>query len=490
MAARLTPTVGLEIHVRLATGGKLFCSCEFRFGAPPNSLVCPVCLGLPGSLPVLDRQAVSLALRAGVALEATLNPVSEFARKNYFYPDLPRNYQITQYERPLFRGGALDLRGVGGPRVRLSRLHLEEDAGRSLAVPAEEENLAGHSLVDLNRAGTPLLEIVTEPDLQGGDQARFWLQNLLQTLQHCGVCAGKMAEGDLRCDVNVGLDGAGSGPLSETKNLNSFRHVAQAVDHEIERLQGLARNGDRLVPTTRGWDPARRCTTFLRNKEETRDYRYFPEPDLPLLTVPAAEFREEVALLPELPVRRRQRLMEEWHLEEAEARALCRNRSVADFWEEVTVALDREGVAGAGRLAASWVLGPLRDDEVAPADQAGTSYPPPGFVVDLLGLLADSTINSRVARRVLHRWRAGRDTRLPREMVAQEGWGQITDPAVLGGYCDQVLAARDRVVQEYLGGRETVLEYLLGQVLELTRGKGHPGVVRRLLVDKLEQYRP
>ena len=485
MAGGLIPTVGLEIHVRLATGRKLFCACAYHFGAPPNSQVCPVCLGLPGSLPVPDPEAVALALRAGAALQARLNPFSEFARKHYFYPDLPRNFQITQYEHPLFEGGLLDATAAGGQLVHLQRLHLEEDAGRSLT---QGEN---RTLVDANRAGTPLLEIVTRPELRDGSQTRAWLQVLLATLQYCGVCEGNMARGDLRCDANVGLQGVATGPLTELKNLNSFRHVAQAVDFEIQRLEELVHSGQAVPVTTRSWDPAEQRTRFLRHKEAGRDYRYFPEPDIPPLRVPAGRLAEAAKSLPELPLPRRLRLQRQWQLSADEARALCRTRSQADYWEEVAAGLKDRQVAEAGRMAAHWVLGPLsgygsgEEHTGGKATAEAPVWPPPSFLVDILAMLAGGEITARVAQRILERRLGGEDERDPATMVRAEGWGQIWDNDYLDGICRRVLGENGEVVSEYRSGRTQVLEFLVGQAMRLSGGRAPAAELRRLLGDKL-----
>ncbi len=480
MVSPLKATVGLEIHVRLATGRKLFCACPVRFQAPPNTLVCPVCLGLPGSLPVPDHGAVRLALRAGAALGARLNPVSEFARKHYFYPDLPRNFQITQYDHPLFRWGELDTRATGGCRVRLQRLHLEEDAGRSVD-PAGGE----HTLVDANRAGAPLLEIVTEPDLGDGRQSRRWLQSLLLVLQHCGVCEGNMAEGDLRCDANVGLVGHGPGALTEIKNLNSFRHVAQAVDREIQRLQGMVEKGETPAVTTRGWDAARRDTVFQRSKEETRDYRYFPEPDIPPLQVAEDWWQAAREGVPELPHARQLRLQQSWGLTSQEAWALSRSLDWAGYWEEVARSLDDRGIREAGRLAATWVLGPVS----ALAPKGSPASLAPEVLVELLELLAGRDITAEVARQVLGRRLEQGDPRPPRTMVRDEGWLSLRAGPELEAVIDGVLERHPAIVRDYLEGRVQVLEYLLGQVMKLTRGRAQPSMVRQMLGDKLAGLR-
>ena len=493
MAPRLRPTVGLEIHVRLATGHKLFCGCAFRFGAEPNTLVCPVCLGLPGSLPVLDRAAVDLALRTGAALGCRSHPVSEFERKNYFYPDLPKNYQITQYARPLLTGGRLPLPGSKGQEVRLRRIHLEEDAGRTLAVPAPGgRTTSGDIRVDFNRAGTPLMEIVTEPDLSSGDEARDWLRLLLQTLEYLEVCDGNLAEGSLRCDVNVGLRGSGmdpeQGPWSEVKNLNSFRAVGKAVDHEIQRLRAEIRRGAVLRAQTRSWDPAGERTRFLRFKEKSRDYRYFPEPDLPPLVLAPGQLAAAAADLPELPPARQDRLSSHWALSAGDVRTICRTRILADYFEALAADLAaRTGdEPGSGRLAATWTVGPLLHEAEDRGFARLAALVPPPVMAELLAMVQEKEITGKTARQVFHELAAGREKRSPQQIIREQGLGLIRDPVLIRSLCRQIMADNPQQVASVKQGRAKVLEFLVGQVLKQVSGRASPAVVRRCLVEEIQ----
>jgi aspartyl-tRNA(Asn)/glutamyl-tRNA(Gln) amidotransferase subunit B len=492
MAPELTPTIGLEIHVRLDTGRKLFCHCTYDFGAPANARTCPVCLGLPGSLPVLDQAAVDLALRVGVALGCRINPVSEFDRKNYFYPDLPRNYQITQFERPLLTGGRLDVPGQEAT-VRLRRIHLEEDAGRSLeaaSVSGQPPRLG----VDANRAGAPLLEIVTEPDLTSGAQARRWLGNLLQTLEYLEVCDGKMAEGSLRCDANVGFEVAGgragrAGPLTEIKNLNSFRFIAQALDHEIQRLGALISGGGQPEVQTRSWDAAAGCTRFMRRKEATLDYRYFPEPDLPPLVVAPARIQAARLAQPELPQARRDRFIRQYGLAPENASTLCRTRQLADYFESCTAAVDGQlggDLAGAAAASASWVLGPvLRECGGREQGTMGT-VAPPDRLAEVVALLARGSVSQGVARDLFQRLVDEGPAFSPGETVIKEGLQRIQDEAVIRQWCGQVVAQFPEQAAAVTAGKAAVLEFLVGQVMKLGKGRADPETVRRELGKVLE----
>lgn len=490
MEPHLIPTVGLEIHVRLATGRKLFCPCAYTFAATPNSQVCPVCLGLPGSLPVLDETAVDLALRAGLALGCRPNQVSEFARKNYFYPDLPRNYQITQYDRPLLTGGYLALPAEEGAVVGLRRIHLEEDAGRSLADPAGSA-AAATTRVDCNRAGTPLMEIVTEPDLDGGDQARRWLRLLLQTLEYLDVCDGNLAEGSLRCDANVGLrmpdQIMADRPFSEIKNLNSFRAIGQAVDHEIERLATELAAGRTPRAQTRSWDGAAGRTRFLRFKEQTQDYRYLPEPDLPQLRLSAQRIIRCSGDRPELPVARRSRLEKEYGLSREDSRTICRTRSRADFFEATAIKLIARSENGprAGKLAGSWMVGPVLP-EIEKQGMAGFSgRVSPADLAELLDHLQRETITAKVAGSIFEALAGGSEKRSVARMIQEDNLALIRDPDKIRKWCRQVLDDHPMQVDAYQQGKTQVLEFLVGEVLGRSQGRAHPDLVRKTLIAEI-----
>jgi aspartyl-tRNA(Asn)/glutamyl-tRNA(Gln) amidotransferase subunit B len=463
-------TIGLEIHVRLRTATKLFCPCANEADAPPNTRICPVCMGLPGALPVLADRAVDLAVRAALGLGAQVARRSVFARKHYFYPDLPRNYQITQHSRPLARGGGF---AAGGVAVRIRRLHLEEDAGRS------RHRRGGPTAVDLNRAGTPLVEIVTEPDLRSGETARAWLKELRRRLVFLGVTDGRMQDGSLRCDANVGF--ADVGVLTELKNLNSFRAVARAVDHEAARLRRLAAGTAALVRTTRAWDEGAGRTHLLRTKETVPDYRYLEEPDLPALLVAGRRLERLAAALPPGPGQREQELRARG-VAAAAAAELCREPWLAAYATDV---LDRlqagAGPAAAARLAAlaaSWirteVLRDVPDPEAAPPAVA------PGPLAGLLGLLAAGDITRPVAKAIHARLQAG-DPRSPRRIVAEERLEPLADPVAIRQLCRTALAAHPAEAAALRAGRVRLREFFVGQVLQLSGGRARPEVVGREL---------
>ncbi len=526
MSAATAARVGLEIHARLRTRSKLFCACAADYGAPPNSRTCPVCLGLPGSLPVLNGRAVELALRVALAVGARPAPRSAFARKSYFYPDLPRNYQITQYERPLAVGGALALgAGPRRRRVRIERLHLEEDAGRLLhggGGPA-----AAPTRVDLNRAGTPLLEIVTAPDLRDGEEAAELLRRLRRLLLHLEACDGNLEEGSLRCDANVSLGGddapgggaaasvrpgAGAGRppgappgLVEIKNLNSFGALRRAVAHEIERQGAVLAAGGRIERQTRGWDATGARTVFLRSKERAHDYRYFPEPDLPPLVVAEALVERVARSLPEPPEERARRLAREHGLSRERADLLCETPELAGYFEAVAADLaggrgdgpggagkggpaaegsSRSADAAAGRLVAGWlateVLGHLRR-----AGLTVESLPvPPGRMARLLRLIRDGVVSRRAAREVLAAMLAtGQE---PEALVRSLGLERTDDPAELTAAAAAVLAAHPDEVAAYLRGRRGLLAFFMGRLMGRTEGRADPQAARRALLDLLD----
>ena len=349
------PVIGLEIHAQLLTDTKIFCGCRTRFGDPPNTHVCPVCAGLPGALPVLNRRAVDLAVRAALSLGCRINARSEFARKNYFYPDLPKGYQISQYDQPLASAGLVEIPGAGSRvRVAITRVHMEEDAGKSLHEGFPDS--AQHTYIDYNRSGVPLIEIVTEPDLRSAADAATFFETLRQLLVWLGVSDGNMEEGSLRCDANVSVRRAGTEPLgtkAEVKNLNSFRHLQKALEHEIARQAELLADGGRVVQETRLWDPVSARTVSMRSKEEAHDYRYFPEPDLPPLVFSAARVAAIAEGLPELPHVRRARFVAEYGLSDNDAGEMTRSRGIADYFEETA------RHAGNPKAAKDWVMGEL-----------------------------------------------------------------------------------------------------------------------------------
>lgn len=473
--------IGLEVHAQLATRTKLFCSCPAAFGAAPNAHVCPVCLGLPGALPVLNGQAVALALRVAEALGADIARRSAFARKNYFYPDLPKNYQITQYEEPLAANGRLEVPVPGATRpVRVVRLHLEEDAGKLVHDPAG----AGATLVDLNRAGVPLLEIVTAPDLRGGAEAQACLARLRRTLLYLGACDGGMEEGSLRCDANVSVRPRGSAALGvkvEVKNVNSLRGLRRAIDHEAARQAQLLAEGSRVAPETRGWDADAGRTVPMRSKEGEPDYRYFPEPDLPPLVLAEAEIAAARAALPELPDAREARLAREWGLTPDDAALLTDTPALADYLEATARAL------GDGPAAAHWIATEL----LKAAHELGASvaaFPvPPAALAGLLRLVRDGEVSGRAAKEVFAEMVATGAGAA--DVVARRGLRQLSDAEAIRPAVEHVLDAHPREVAAYLGGKRGLLAFFVGLVLRETGGRASPPLASRLVAEALEQRR-
>ncbi|MBN2172026.1 MAG: Asp-tRNA(Asn)/Glu-tRNA(Gln) amidotransferase subunit GatB [Candidatus Krumholzibacteriota bacterium] len=462
--------IGLEIHAQLRTRSKAFCGCEVRFGGEANTRCCPVCLGLPGALPVLNRRAVELALRVGLALGCRVVERSVMARKNYFYPDLPKGYQITQYEAPLCEGGEVPFLLDGEERrLRLTRIHLEEDAGKSL-------HAGGETRVDLNRAGVPLIEIVTEPELASPAAAHAFLVALRRLLVWLAVCDGNMEEGSLRCDANVSLRLAGEtglGVKTELKNLNSFRGVEQALAFEIDRQERRLAAGEPVAPETRLWDAARREARPMRGKETVQDYRYFPEPDLPPLAVDAA-WREAVrAGLPELPDARRRRLQAEHGLTVDEAELLTADRDLADYYEAAAA-------GGDGALAAHWVAG-----EILRLRKETGGFPvPPAVLGGLLARVGEGAVSHTAAKAVLERLAA--EGGEPDAWIARLGLARLDDAAVLAGIVDGVLAAHPAELARYRGGRTKLFRFFVGRVMQETGGRADPRLVDRLLRERLD----
>jgi aspartyl-tRNA(Asn)/glutamyl-tRNA(Gln) amidotransferase subunit B len=478
------PVIGVEVHAQLATRTKIFCGCSARFGDPSNRNVCPVCLGMPGSLPVLNARVVEYGVRAALALNCTVHPSSIFARKNYFYPDLPKGYQISQYEEPLASDGWLEVPSGAGPRrVGIVRVHLEEDAGKSLHDGFSDSDR--QTYLDFNRCGVPLIEIVTRPDLQSGAEAAEFFTRLRELLVAIGVNDGNMEEGSLRCDANVSVRPAGAtalGVKTEVKNLNSFRFVQKALEHEIERQIQIVRGGGRVVQETRLWDAASGRTVTMRSKEEAHDYRYFPEPDLPPLVLDPAWVESIRASLPELPEARKARLMRQHGLPEYDAEVLTRAfRGGADYFEE-TVA------AGAGaKTASNWVLGEVRralnakgSDDVAVL----RGDVPPARLAGLIRLVEAGAISGPTAKDVFEKMLA--TGRAAGEIVTAEGLGRIDDEGALRAVVRQVIADNPKPVEQYRAGKTTTLGFLVGQVMKATGGKANPAIVNALVREALD----
>jgi aspartyl-tRNA(Asn)/glutamyl-tRNA(Gln) amidotransferase subunit B len=472
--------IGLEVHAQLATCTKMFCGCRASFGAEPNTQTCPVCQGMPGSLPVINRRAIEYGIMTALAIGCRVNAHNRFARKHYYYPDMPKNYQISQYEEPLAEHGHLLIEAGGGARdVGIQRLHLEEDVGKLLHEGALET--APSSEVDFNRAGVPLMEIVSKPDLRSPDEAAAYLKALRAILIYLRVCDGNMEEGSLRCDANISLRPIGQaeyGTKVEIKNMNSFRNVRDALDYEIRRQTRALETGERIVQETRLWDPDRAVTVSMRSKEFAHDYRYFPEPDLPPLDVQPAWIEEMRARLPELPGARRARFQADYALSGYEADILTQGRGLADYFEEAARG------SGKPKAVANWVLNELLREVPADDDRAVAASPiPPAHLVGLLRLMDDGTISGKIAKDVFEKMVRSRDT--AEAIVRREGLTQVADEGALGATVDAVLAAHVKVVEDYKAGKKAALGFLVGQVMKSTQGKANPGVVNRLLMEKL-----
>jgi aspartyl-tRNA(Asn)/glutamyl-tRNA(Gln) amidotransferase subunit B len=473
------PVIGLEVHCQLLTAAKIFCACPNRFGDPPNTNVCPVCLALPGALPVLSRHAVTLALRAALATHCTVQPVSVFARKNYFYPDLPKGYQISQYEQPLATNGHVEIAHGGSiRRIRLHRIHMEEDAGKLL-----HEGFAWSdrkSAVDFNRSGVPLIEIVSEPDLRGAEEAHAYLTALKAILLYAGVSDGNMEEGSLRCDANVSVRLRGTEALGtrvEIKNLNSFRHVARAIEHEVGRQAALLASGREVVQETRLWNADRAETVSMRSKEEAHDYRYFPEPDLPPLVVTPEWIEEVRASLPELPAEKRRRFVAEHGLPEYDAAVLTLWREVADYFESVARR------SGNVKAASNWVMTEVLRKR---KDSAEPTPVPAEHLAELIRLIDAGTISGKIAKDVFERmWDTGE---APGALVSREGLAQVSDETALRVAVDAVLAESPEQVATYRKGKTSTLGWFVGQVMRRTGGKANPQLVNELLRRALEEH--
>jgi aspartyl-tRNA(Asn)/glutamyl-tRNA(Gln) amidotransferase subunit B len=471
--------IGLEVHAQLRTETKIFCGCATRFGREPNSQTCPVCTGLPGVLPVLNRQAAEYALRAGLALNCRIPPRSVFARKNYFYPDLPKGYQISQFEHPVCGAGWLEIGPADAPRrIGLTRAHLEEDAGKLI----HGRNLGDpdSSYVDLNRAGTPLLEIVTDPDLRTPEEARDFLMAMRRILLFIGICDGNMEEGSLRCDANVSLRPAGEarfGTKTEIKNMNSFRNVQRALAYEIWRQEDLLERGERVVQETRLYDPDRDETFSMRGKEEAHDYRYFPEPDLVPLEVTASWLEEVRAGLPELPQAVRERFVTLHGLPAYDADVLTQTPSLARYFQEAAAVFPQP------KKVSNWImtelLARLKEGGLE-VDDSPVAAP---ALAGLLALVEEGAISGKMAKEVFgEMFATGREAR---EIVAARGLSQVADQRAIGALVDRVLAENPAELAAYRGGKEKLFGFFVGQVMRLSAGKASPGMVNEILRKKL-----
>ncbi len=471
--------IGLEVHAELLTASKMFCGCSTKFGKPPNTQTCPVCLGIPGVLPVVNRRAVEYALRTALALRCKIPAMSRFARKNYFYPDLPKAYQISQYELPLSEHGHLVFRqGEAERHIGIRRVHLEEDTGKLVHAGLMEE--AESSLVDYNRCGVPLMEIVSEPDLRTPEEAAEYLRQLRAILVFLGVCDGNMEEGSFRCDANVSIRARGAtehGVKVEVKNMNSFRNVQKALEYEIRRQIRAVTGGERLVQETRLWNADQEITLSMRGKEHAHDYRYFPDPDLVPLVVEPAWLEEIRRALPELPEAKRQRFVAQYGLPAYDAGVLTASRALADYYEAAVKAHDDP------KTVSNWVMVELLGRLNKDGKEIGESPIPPERLGAMLALLAKGAISGKMAKEFFDEmYGTGTD---PHEIMKRKG-GQITDAGELERIIAEVIAKHPGPAAEYRSGKEGTFNFFVGQVMKATRGKANPALVAELLRKHLQ----
>ncbi|HET6350237.1 MAG TPA: Asp-tRNA(Asn)/Glu-tRNA(Gln) amidotransferase subunit GatB [Candidatus Krumholzibacteria bacterium] len=478
MSTRYEAVIGLEVHAQLSTNSKMFCGCSAAYGGAPNTQVCPVCLGLPGALPVVNARAIEFAVRLGLATGCRIANQSVFARKNYFYPDCPKDYQISQFDTPLCSDGHVDIEG-GARTVRVKRIHVEEDAGKLVHVDG-----ADHSLVDMNRSGVPLVEIVSEPDIRSGREASEYLQKLRSLVRYLEICDGNMEEGSLRCDVNLSVRPVGNaefGVKTEVKNLNSFKQVEQAIEFELERQSKVLESGGRVTHDTLLWDAAKGRATVMRTKEEAHDYRYFPEPDLRVLRVSDATIARVGGSLPELPDARQARFVSRYKLPAYDAALLTTARDIADYYEDVVK-------AGADPKAASnWVMGEVMRELNERAIEIRDFTIGAKNLAELVMLQASGRINSSTAKDVFKQMLAGGARAA--DIVAKGGLEQVSDTSAIEGDAKAVLDENPDEVARYLAGKEQLLQFFVGQLMKRTRGKANPKLATELIRGLLDARR-
>jgi aspartyl-tRNA(Asn)/glutamyl-tRNA(Gln) amidotransferase subunit B len=475
--SRYETVIGLEVHAHLKTRTKIFCSCSTTFGSEPNENVCAVCSGMPGVLPVLNATVPEYAAKMGLATGCTVNLKSVFARKNYFYPDLPKGYQISQFELPICEHGSVTIE-VDGQRkdVGLTRIHMEEDAGKNIHSAAENA-----SFVDLNRAGVPLIEIVSEPDMRSAEEAVAYLKELRSILLYLGICDGNMEEGSFRCDANVSIRPVGQeafGTRAELKNLNSFKHVQKAIEYEVARQIDLVEDGEEVVQETRLYNADKGTTHSMRGKEEAHDYRYFPDPDLVPLVLDPAWVEQWRAELPELPAAKRVRFMADYGLADYDADLLTAELAVADYYEAAAKAY-----SGEAKKVANWVVGDLLPWLGETGTAAGDCPLTPQKLAGLLALVDDGTISVKIGKDSFRDLCAGGDD--PAEYVRARGLAQVSDTGELEAMVDRVISENPAEAEAYRGGKTKLMSFFMGQVMRLSKGQANPGVVTKLLQQKL-----
>ena len=474
--------IGLEVHAELKTKTKAFCSCSTEFGAEPNTHVCPVCLGMPGALPVLNKRVVEFAIRAGLALNCDIQKFNKMDRKNYFYPDLAKNYQISQWDEPICLGGHIDIRVNGEKkRIGITRIHMEEDAGK-LVHSGLTISTSDYSAVDYNRAGVPLIEIVSEPDMRSAAEARAYMEQLKAILEYTDVCDCKMQEGSLRCDANISVMPEGAtefGTRAEIKNLNSFRALERAIEYEVERQIEIVEDGGHVVQETRTWDDANGVTLSMRSKEEAHDYRYFPEPDLVPVNLDQAWIDEIKATLPELPSARKERLLAE-EVPEDNADIIVASKKVADYFDEGTKATKNL------KALSNWLIG----DVAGYLNAEGIEIDDPEFKItpdhlgELVNLIDKGVLSSKLAKQVFAEML--KENEAPQVLVKKLGLEQVSDAGELGKLVDEVIAANPQSIADFRAGKKKALGFLVGQIMKATQGKANPGMVNKMLMEKLQ----
>jgi aspartyl-tRNA(Asn)/glutamyl-tRNA(Gln) amidotransferase subunit B len=474
--------IGLECHAQLLTKSKLFCSCSTTFGETPNANTCPVCLGLPGALPVLNRVAVAMAIKAALGLNCKINTDSQWSRKNYFYPDLPKGYQISQYDRPLAQNGYIEIRVNGNRKnIGIQRIHMEEDAGKSLHEGFPDSSR--FTYLDFNRSGVPLIEIVTNPDIRSSAEAYDYLSRLKEILEYLDVNDGNMEEGSLRCDANVSVRKARDpkfGTRTELKNINSFRFVQKAIDYEVNRQIEVLESGGRVIQETRLWNSVEERTVSMRSKEEAHDYRYFPDPDLPLLTVDNDWIQTIRRSMPELPEIRRQRFIKEYALSEYDAGVLTTTRALADFFEEAVKS------SGQAKTAAHWIMGDLlrvyKDGNVDLKDLSGSPVTPK-MLAGMISLVEKGTISGKIAKTVMEEmYRSGKD---PQQIIEEKGLVQISNIDEIEKIIQKVIGENPKPVEQYRLGKTGNFGFFVGQVMKATGGRANPQTVNEILKKRL-----